>query len=199
MVKSDAATVEDYLAGLPEERREAIEAVRRVVLEHLPDGYEECMQFGMIGYVVPLSRYPVTYNKQALQLAALASQKRYMALYLNNVYGDPETLEWFTSAYAASGKRLDMGKSCGSSALQAAGRPAAGRDRTDDSAHERRRLPLVLRVGAQQGQARVDSSTWMDRMHRMARTPHHPEGPHPNPLPQERGPNRRMIRWRSHA
>ena len=126
MVKSDASTVEEYLAGLPEERREAIEAVRRVVLEHLPDGYEECMQFGMIGYVVPLSRYPVTYNKQALQLAALASQKRYMALYLNNVYGDPETLEWFTSAYAASGKRLEtiartsvddflsfyMGKSC---------------------------------------------------------------------------------------
>ena len=85
MVKSDAATVEEYLAGLPEERREAIEAVRNVVLENLPAGYEECMQFGMIGYVVPLSRYPVTYNKQALQLAALASQKRYMAIYLNNV------------------------------------------------------------------------------------------------------------------
>ena len=112
MVKSEAATVVEYLAGLSEERRDAIEAVRRVVLDNLPDGYEECMQFGMIGYVVPLSRYPVTYNKQALQLAALASQKRYMAVYLNNVYGDPQTLEWFTSAYAASGKRLDMGKSC---------------------------------------------------------------------------------------
>ena len=112
MVKSDAATVEQYLAGLPEERREAVETVRRVVLDNLPDGYEECMQFGIIGYVVPLSRYPGTYNKQALQLAALASQKRYMAVYLNNVYGDPQTLEWFTSAYAASGKRLDMGKSC---------------------------------------------------------------------------------------
>lgn len=112
MVKSDAATVEEYLAELPEERREAIEAVRRVVLDNLPDGYEECMLFGMIGYVVPFSRYPVTYNKQPLQLAALASQKRYMAVYLNNVYGDPQTLEWFTSAYAATGKPLDMGKSC---------------------------------------------------------------------------------------
>lgn len=112
MVKSDAATVEAYLAELPAERREAIEAVRRTILANLPDGYEEQMSFGMIGYVVPLIRYPDTYNKEPLALAALASQKRHMAVYLNNVYGDPATLEWFTAAYAASGKRLDMGKSC---------------------------------------------------------------------------------------
>lgn len=112
MVKSSAATVEEYLAELPPERREAIEAVRRVVLDNLPEGYEECMSFGMIGYVVPLSRYPKTYNAQPLALAALASQKNYMALYLNNVYGAPETYERFTSAYRAAGKRLDMGKSC---------------------------------------------------------------------------------------
>lgn len=112
MVKSGAATVEAYLAELPAERREAIEAVRRTILANLPDGYEEQMSFGMIGYVVPLSRYPDTYNKEPLALAALASQKRHMAVYLNNVYGDPATLEWFTAAYAASGKRLDMGKSC---------------------------------------------------------------------------------------
>ena len=111
-MKSDAATVEEYLAGLPEERRQAIEAVRRVVLENLSDGYEECMSHGMIAWVVPLSRYPDTYNGLPLQLAALASQKRHMALYLNNVYSDADTREWFTSAYAASGKRLDMGKSC---------------------------------------------------------------------------------------
>ena len=112
MVKSGAATVEAYLAELPAERREAVETVRRTILANLPDGYEEQMSFGMIGYVVPLSRYPDTYNKQPLALAALASQKRHMAVYLNNVYGDPATLEWFTAAYAASGKRLDMGKSC---------------------------------------------------------------------------------------
>ena len=112
MVKSDASTVDSYLAELPAERREALEAVREVILANLPQGYEECMVFGMIGYVIPLSRYPKTYNKQPLALAALASQKRHMAVYLNNVYGDPETLEWFTSAYEASGKRLDMGKSC---------------------------------------------------------------------------------------
>lgn len=111
-MKSEAATVEEYLASLPEDRQEAIEAVRAVVLEHLPDGYEECMSFGMIAWVVPLSRYPDTYNKQPLALASLASQKRHLALYLNNVYSDEDTREWFTSAYAASGKRLDMGKSC---------------------------------------------------------------------------------------
>lgn len=112
MVKSDAATVEAYLAELPPDRREAIAEARRTILANLPDGYEEQMSFGMIGYVVPLSRYPNTYNKEPLALAALASQKRHMAVYLNNVYGDPATLEWFTAAYAASGKRLDMGKSC---------------------------------------------------------------------------------------
>ena len=111
-MKSEAATVEEYLASLPEDRQQAIEAVRAVVLEHLPDGYEECMSFGMIAWVVPLSRYPDTYNKQPLALASLASQKRHLALYLNNVYSDETTREWFTSAYAASGKRLDMGKSC---------------------------------------------------------------------------------------
>ena len=111
-MRGDAATVEEYLASLPEERRETIGAVRRVVLEHLPAGYEECMSFGMLAYVVPLSRYPDTYNRQPLALASLASQKRYMALYLNNVYSDEATREWFTSAYAESGKRLDMGKSC---------------------------------------------------------------------------------------
>jgi uncharacterized protein YdhG (YjbR/CyaY superfamily) len=111
-VKSDAATGEEYLASLPEDRREAIAAVRAVVLEHLPDGYEECMSFGMIAWVVPLSRYPDTYNQQPLALASLASQKRHMALDLNNVYSDEPTRDWFLSAYESSGKRLDMGKSC---------------------------------------------------------------------------------------
>ncbi len=112
MVKSDAGTVEEYLAELVPERREAVAAVREVVLDNLPEGYEECMQFGMIGYVVPLSRRPDTYNKQPLALAALASQKQYMALYLNSVYADPAAHERFVAAYRASGKRLDMGKSC---------------------------------------------------------------------------------------
>ena len=62
--------------------------------------------------MVPLERYPKTYNRQALQYAALASQKNYVSLYLMNVYGNEETERWFLDSYKASGKRLDMGKSC---------------------------------------------------------------------------------------
>ena len=97
---------------MPEGRRAAISAVRQVVLENLPQGYEEMMQFGMIGYVIPLERYPVTYNGQALQYAALASQKNYMSLYLMNVYSDEAVERWFVDRYKDSGKRLDMGKAC---------------------------------------------------------------------------------------
>ncbi len=112
MVSSDATTPEAYLASLPADRREAIAAVRDVVNANLPPGYREGMGYGMIGWVVPLERFPDTYNGQPLPLAGLASQKRYMSLYLNTVYGDPETERWFRERYAASGKKLDMGKSC---------------------------------------------------------------------------------------
>ena len=112
MAKSKAETVDEYLAELPEERRAAISAVRQVVLDSLPEGYEEMMQFGMIGYVIPLVRYPVTYNGQALQYAALASQKNHMSLYLMNIYCDEAVERWFVERYSASGKRLDMGKAC---------------------------------------------------------------------------------------
>ena len=112
MAYSNARTVEEYLGEMSPDRRDAIAAVRKVVLDHLPQGYEEMMLFGMIAYVIPLARYPVTYNRQPLEYAALASQKGHMSLYLMNVYGDPETERWFAGQYAASGKKLDMGKSC---------------------------------------------------------------------------------------
>ena len=112
MARSGAETVGDYLAELPEDRRLALATLRQVILDYLPDGYEEIMQFGMIGYVIPLERYPITYNGQPLSYAALASQKNYMSLYLMNVYSDPETENWFVKQYRASGKKFDMGKSC---------------------------------------------------------------------------------------
>ena len=112
MARTEAQTVNGYLSELPPERREAIDALRRVILDHLPEGFEESMQFGMIGYVIPLERYPVTYNQQPLMYAALASQKNYMSLYLMNIYGHSKTQQWFIDEFLASGKRLDMGKSC---------------------------------------------------------------------------------------
>ncbi len=114
-MKSAAATVESYLASLPPDRREAIEAVRAAILENLDDGYEEGMQYGMIGYYVPHRIFPDGYHcdpRQPLPFAGLASQKNHMALYLMCVYGSPEEEAWLRKAWADAGKRLDMGKSC---------------------------------------------------------------------------------------
>lgn len=109
---SAAATVEEYLGELSAERREAMEAVREVALANLPEGYAEAMNWGMISWEVPLERYPNTYNKQPLMYAALASQKNYMSLYLMCVYSHDDDRTWFEERFRASGKKLDMGKSC---------------------------------------------------------------------------------------
>jgi len=111
-MRSDAATVAEYLAELPADRRAAIEAVRKVILKNLPKGYEEAMNWGMITYQVPLKTYPDTYNKQPLAYAALASQKNNMAVYLMGIYGDTAARRKFEAAYRKSGKRMDAGKSC---------------------------------------------------------------------------------------
>jgi hypothetical protein len=114
-MKSKATTVEDYLAELPEERREALQAVRAVILDNLPKGCQEGMQYGMIGYFVPHSVYPAGYHcdpKQPLPFAALASQKNYMSIYLMCIYSDREHEKWFRDAWTKTGKKLDMGKSC---------------------------------------------------------------------------------------
>lgn len=116
-MRSTAKTVREYLAALPKDRRVALQAVRRVIVENLPKGYEETMQYGMIGYVVPLSLYPKGYlgkKDTPLPYAALASQKRHMAVYLMNIYADRDRKaeQWFKKAYEASGKKMDVGKSC---------------------------------------------------------------------------------------
>ncbi len=114
-MQSKATTVEQYLAELPEDRREALQAVRTTILKNLPKGYEEGMQYGMIGYFVPHSVYPPGYHcdpKQPLPFAGLASQKNHMSLYLMCNYADGEYESWFREAWTKTGKKLDMGKSC---------------------------------------------------------------------------------------
>lgn len=106
------ASVEDFLTSLPDDRREALEAVRATLLDRLPEGVEEAMQGKMISYQVPLDTYPDTYNGQPLMMAALASQKRHMAVYLMSIYADEATRDDFEAAYRATGKRFDVGKSC---------------------------------------------------------------------------------------
>jgi hypothetical protein len=111
-MRSDATTVDDYLESLPVDRRIAIEQVRETILVNLPDGYREVMNWGMISYEVPLETYLDTYNGRPLMYAALASQKNYMSVYLTSVYADERGAAAFKAAYQATGKRLDMGKSC---------------------------------------------------------------------------------------
>lgn len=112
MATSRASSVDEYLAELPAERRKVVSAARALVRKHLPKGYQEGMAFGMIGWSIPLERYPKTYNKQPLQYVALAAQKNHYALYIMAAYADSAAERALKSAYAKAGKKLDMGKSC---------------------------------------------------------------------------------------
>lgn len=114
-MQSKAQSVDQYLAELPPDRRDAISAVRRVILDNIGPGYQEGMQYGMIGYFVPHSVYPPGYHcdpRQPLPFAGLASQKNHMSVYLMCVYGAETHERWFRQAWAATGKKLDMGKAC---------------------------------------------------------------------------------------
>jgi uncharacterized protein YdhG (YjbR/CyaY superfamily) len=111
-MRSEATSVDQYIAELPDGRRAAIEAVRNTIVANLASGFEEAMNWGMITYQVPLETYPDTYNGQPLMYAALASQKNHMAVYLTAVYANDDSRESFLGKYRASGKRLDTGKSC---------------------------------------------------------------------------------------
>ena len=114
-MQSKATTMDAYLAELPEERREAISAIRGVILKNLPRGYEEGMQWGMIGYYVPHSLYPAGYHcqpEEPLPVASLASQKNHMAFYGLGLYINEAQARWFVEEWNKAGKKLDMGKSC---------------------------------------------------------------------------------------
>lgn len=111
-MRSDAKTIQQYLAEMPPERREAIEKVRETILKNLPSGYEEALNWGMITYQVPLEVYPDTYNKKPLMYAALANQKNHMAVYLTAIYMDEKLNQDFEKSYRETGKRYDVGKSC---------------------------------------------------------------------------------------
>ncbi|NDV42514.1 DUF1801 domain-containing protein [Flagellimonas sediminis] len=112
----DAKTPEEYISKVPEDRKEAISKLRETIKTNLPYGFEECINYGMIGYVVPHSLYPDGYHcdpKQPLPFACIASQKNFVALYHSGVYADPKIHDWFVAEYPKYVKtKLDMGKSC---------------------------------------------------------------------------------------
>lgn len=115
-MQSKAATPEAYITEMPEDRRKAFSKLRSVIKKNLPKGFKEEMSYGMIGYVVPHSKYPAGYHcnpKLPLPFMNIASQKNFIAVYHMGCYGDSKLLKWFRDAHAkASPKKLDMGKSC---------------------------------------------------------------------------------------
>lgn len=115
-MQSKATTVDQYLAELPEERQKAMAQLRKVIKKNIPKGFKEEMNYGMVGYVVPHSKYPAGYHcnpKDPLPFMSVASQKNFIAVYHMGIYANPKLLKWFTDAHTkASPKKLDMGKSC---------------------------------------------------------------------------------------
>ncbi len=113
---SKAATPEQYLKEVPEERKQAVTELRNTILKNLPKGFQEGVSYGMIGYCVPHSIYPAGYHcdpKQPLPFASFASQKNFIAFYHMGLYAKPELLKWFKEEYPKHSKtKLDMGKSC---------------------------------------------------------------------------------------
>ena len=111
-----ASTPSEYIAAIPEERREAFTRLRETIQENIPDGFREEMNYGMIGYVVPHSIYPAGYHcdtKLPLPFASIASQKNFVALYHMGIYANEELFSWFVTEYPKHCKtKLDMGKSC---------------------------------------------------------------------------------------
>lgn len=115
-MQSQSKTVEGYIKEVPSERLEAFTTLRNTVLKNIPKGFEECMGYGMIGYVVPHNIYPAGYHcdpKIPLPFVSIASQKNFIALYHMGIYANPQLLEWFVAEYPKHCKtKLDMGKGC---------------------------------------------------------------------------------------
>lgn len=115
-MQSKAKNIDDYLNELPEDRKIAIFKLREVINKNIPEGFQECMNYGMIGYVIPHSIYPAGYHctpELPLPFANIASQKNFIAFYHMGLYGNPELFEWFKTEYEKQfSKKLDAGKSC---------------------------------------------------------------------------------------
>lgn len=115
-MQSDCKTPQEYVDSLPEERKLIIEKLRKIIKLNLPEGFQEEMSYGMLGYVVPHSIYPKGYHCKPnlpLPFINIASQKNFIALYHMGVYANPELLDWFVAEYSKHVKsKIDMGKSC---------------------------------------------------------------------------------------
>jgi hypothetical protein len=115
-MQSTLTNPDEYIESLPDDRKQAMSNLRKVIVKNLPKGFSECMGYGMLGYAVPHSTYPAGYHcdpKQPLPFMGIASQKNFIALYHMGIYADKSLLDWFVAEYPKHTKyKLDMGKSC---------------------------------------------------------------------------------------
>jgi hypothetical protein len=113
---SKATTVDEFINAAPDDRKEALQKLRNVILDNLPEGFQECISYGMIGYVIPHSIYPKGYHcspELPLPFLSFASQKNSINIYHMGMYANPELYNWFVSEYPKhSSQKLDIGKSC---------------------------------------------------------------------------------------
>lgn len=115
-MKIEAKTVEQYIGQLEADRQEVMHTLRQTILDNIPAGFEECINYNMIGYVVPKATYPDGYHcdpKLPVPFVDIASQKNFVAFYHMGLYAIPEVYDWFVNEYPKHSKtKLDMGKSC---------------------------------------------------------------------------------------
>ncbi len=109
-------TVQEYIKTLPADRSVPFKKIRETIKNNLPKGFKECINYKMLGYVVPKSVYPDGYHcdpKLPLPFMNLANQKGFIGLYHMGIYAQPKLLDWFVKEYPRHCKyKLDMGKSC---------------------------------------------------------------------------------------
>ncbi len=115
-MKIQANSPDNYINQLPDDKRQVVKKLRKVILDNLPKGFEEVMSYGMIGYVVPHSIYPDGYHCNTdlpLPFMNLALQKNHIAVYHMGIYSDNALMNWFMNEYPKhSETRPDIGKSC---------------------------------------------------------------------------------------
>lgn len=115
-MKTPDTTIDEILANLPDDRKEAFTKLHQTIVSNLPEGFEPGISYGMLGYVIPHHLYPAGYHckpSEPLPFASLASQKNSISFYHMGIYMDPALMEWFVAEYPKYSKqKLDMGKSC---------------------------------------------------------------------------------------
>lgn len=115
-MKIVANNPEEYLSLIPADKKESFLTLRETIFRNLPTGFEECIMYDMIAYVVPKSRYPPGYHctpELPLPFLSIGVQKNFIGLYHFGIYADPELMDWFKSAYPKhETSKPDIGKSC---------------------------------------------------------------------------------------